>query len=167
MRGTVHISQSDFSLLYPHVCSLFLKTTANPRRALDLNINTSLEFLKLVMPHIPPQIRDAFPREGILNQKLSKLDEIPTSQLHRPKEKFTASRLRIRHEFLWRTAPALARRKTKEQIIAEGGEVGKEVWVHTKPSEEKLKAYQERRHVDQRHLDASKDARESSVVVPS
>ncbi|KAK1076095.1 hypothetical protein LTR48_009171, partial [Friedmanniomyces endolithicus] len=47
LRGTVHISQSDFSLLYPNICSLFLKMVANPRRALDLNINASLEFLAL------------------------------------------------------------------------------------------------------------------------
>jgi platelet-activating factor acetylhydrolase len=27
VRGSVHLSQSDFSLLYPHLCSLFLKAT--------------------------------------------------------------------------------------------------------------------------------------------
>jgi len=51
LRGTVHVSQSDFSLLYDHVCSIFLKMVANPRRALDLNINASLEFLS----HVPPR----------------------------------------------------------------------------------------------------------------
>ncbi len=49
VRGSVHISQSDFSLLYPIVASVLLKMTVNPRRALDLNINASLEFLKQVM----------------------------------------------------------------------------------------------------------------------
>ena len=49
VRGSVHISQSDFSLLYPRVSSILLKMTVNPRRAIDLNINASLEFLKQVM----------------------------------------------------------------------------------------------------------------------
>jgi len=39
IRGTVHISPSDFVILYPQLCSLFLKTTVDPRRALDLHIN--------------------------------------------------------------------------------------------------------------------------------
>jgi platelet-activating factor acetylhydrolase len=38
VRGSVHISQSDFSILYPHYCSFFLKSTVNARRAVDLNI---------------------------------------------------------------------------------------------------------------------------------
>jgi platelet-activating factor acetylhydrolase len=38
VRGSIHISQSDFSVLYPHVCSVFLKATVHPQRAIDLNI---------------------------------------------------------------------------------------------------------------------------------
>ena len=49
VRGSVHISQSDFSLLYPWISSVLLKMTVSPRRAIDLNINASLEFLKQVM----------------------------------------------------------------------------------------------------------------------
>jgi platelet-activating factor acetylhydrolase len=49
VRGSVHISQSDFSILYPWISSVLLKMTVNPRRAIDLNLNASLEFLKQVM----------------------------------------------------------------------------------------------------------------------
>ncbi|KAK7517025.1 platelet-activating factor acetylhydrolase, isoform II-domain-containing protein [Phyllosticta citriasiana] len=41
LRGTVHISQTDFSLLYPHACALALKMTANPARAMDINVNAA------------------------------------------------------------------------------------------------------------------------------
>jgi platelet-activating factor acetylhydrolase len=39
VRGSVHISQSDFSVLYRHVSSFFLKATVHPHRAIDLNIS--------------------------------------------------------------------------------------------------------------------------------
>jgi platelet-activating factor acetylhydrolase len=48
VRGSVHVSQSDFSLLYPFIASVLLKMTVNPQCAIDLNINASLEFLKQV-----------------------------------------------------------------------------------------------------------------------
>jgi platelet-activating factor acetylhydrolase len=38
VRGSIHLNQSDFSLLYPHVCSFFMKATVNPERAIDLNV---------------------------------------------------------------------------------------------------------------------------------
>lgn len=39
VRGSVPVSQSDFSLLYPRITSLLLKMTVNSRRVIDLNIN--------------------------------------------------------------------------------------------------------------------------------
>jgi len=48
--GSVHISQFDFSLVYPKLSSLLPKMTVNPQRAIDLNVNASLEFLKGDMP---------------------------------------------------------------------------------------------------------------------
>lgn len=38
VRGSVHISQSDWTILYPNLTSLFLKSMVNPQRAIDLNI---------------------------------------------------------------------------------------------------------------------------------
>lgn len=37
LRGTVHVSQSDFSLLYPHVCSLALKVGLSDVLLFSLN----------------------------------------------------------------------------------------------------------------------------------
>lgn len=38
VRGSVHISQSDFSLLYGGITNFLLKATVHPQRAIDLNI---------------------------------------------------------------------------------------------------------------------------------
>ncbi len=50
VRGTIHLSQSDFCILYPHLATMLLKQTIDRRRAIDLNIAASLEFLAKVMP---------------------------------------------------------------------------------------------------------------------
>lgn len=42
VRGAIHLSQSDFSILYRHVCSVLLKATVHPERAVDLNIRYSI-----------------------------------------------------------------------------------------------------------------------------
>lgn len=141
IRGTVHITQSDFNLLYPHICSLVLKTTANPRRALDLNINASLEFLRLVSQDSTSRLSHAFPAEGLLDSRISTLDSIPQAQLHRPREAWTAARLKIPHEWIYRTAPPLAKMLKKREIVKQGGHVGDEVWVHSKPKEKCIKDF--------------------------
>ncbi|ODQ56312.1 hypothetical protein SAICODRAFT_16327 [Saitoella complicata NRRL Y-17804] len=50
VRGSFHLNQSDFGLLYPCLMHILCKATIDPRRALDININASLAFLKRVMP---------------------------------------------------------------------------------------------------------------------
>ncbi|KJX96951.1 hypothetical protein TI39_contig594g00037 [Zymoseptoria brevis] len=96
LRGTVHVSQSDFSLLYPNVCSFFLKMVANPRRALDLNINASLEFLSHILPTELAQVNRAYNNENLLEANLSPLERIPSAFMHRPKkEKYIAAKLQI------------------------------------------------------------------------
>ena len=47
--GLVHIPQSDVSL-YPRLAPFVFNMIVNPRRAIDLNIEASLEFLKCVVP---------------------------------------------------------------------------------------------------------------------
>lgn len=143
VRGTVHVSQSDFSLLYPNVCSLFLKMVANPQRALDLNINASLEFLSHMLPPEMAQVNRAYKNEGLLESEMSPLNQIPSTQLHRPKNKFIAMRLQIRHEWLYRISPKLFRKLKRKRAEAKGRppETGDEVWLHTKPSAESIAQY--------------------------
>lgn len=143
LRGTVHISQSDFSLLYPDLCSLFLKAIANPQRALDLNINASLQFLSLVLPQSHAEVNRAYDNEDLLNSEVKPLDRIPTAHLLRPRKSFVAVRLKVRHEWLWRVNPELAKKIKKRKLEREGKEVDdfKEVWLHVKPTAENIEAY--------------------------
>jgi platelet-activating factor acetylhydrolase len=48
VRGSVHISQSDFSVLYKGVTNFFMKATVHPQRAIDLNIRCVLNTIKVV-----------------------------------------------------------------------------------------------------------------------
>ncbi|KAK0841622.1 hypothetical protein LTR03_009763 [Friedmanniomyces endolithicus] len=143
LRGTVHISQSDFSLLYPNICSLFLKMVANPRRALDLNINASLEFLALVLPQNLAQVNRAYKNEGLLETEPHPLEHIPSIQMHRPNEKYVAARLQIKHESLFRLSPKLYRKLKRRKAAKEGRrpETGDEVWLHIKPTAEVLEQF--------------------------
>ena len=56
---------------------------ANPRRALDININISLEFLSLVLPPDLAQVNRAFQNENFLQTDMSPLSQIPTSDKHK------------------------------------------------------------------------------------
>ena len=147
IRGTVHISPSDFVMLYPHVCSFFLKTTVNPRRGIDLHVNMALEFLKLIQPELTAHIAHAFPKEDLLTGTATQLDDIPEAQLHKPsKEKYTAARLRIDHEWMWRLLPRLDKklRAKKAEKDDEDGRFpadASEVWVHNKPDDGEIEKF--------------------------
>jgi platelet-activating factor acetylhydrolase len=150
VRGSIHITQSDFSLLYPKMSSLILKMTVNPRRAIDLNINASLEFLKKVMPaRISAMNRGT--NEHLLD--VATLDRLPSE--HSPSYKYTAIRLRINHELRVRLTPYWLRRykwnklEIQKKVLPrtptgtvleglEGLEIGNEVWMHVAPTKEEL-----------------------------
>jgi platelet-activating factor acetylhydrolase len=151
VRGSIHISQSDFSLLYPKLCSLFLKMTVNPRRAIDLNVNASLEFLKKVMPaRISAMNRGT--NEHLLD--VATLSKLPSE--HKPEEKYMAVRLRIPNEFRARITPRWLRKYTWDEnfklqkralprtptgtVLAglEVLEMGEEVWMHVAPTKSEL-----------------------------
>lgn len=140
LRGTVHISQSDFSIMYPHLCSLFLKAVANPKRALDLNINASLEFLSQVLPKELGEVCRAHPNEGILESRIQPLDRIPSALMHKPHDEWIAARLKIRHEWLFRVSPKLFRKlhRIQNQRKGRAPETGDETWLHAKPSRESI-----------------------------
>ena len=154
VRGSVHISQSDFSLLYPRLASILLKMTVNPRRAIDLNINASLEFLKIVMPaRISAMNRGT--NEHLLD--VSTLDKLPED--HKPSEKYMAMRLRIPHEMRIRLTPQWARRYVRNKKakadnlnvprdpnghLLDGLEelqIGEETWMHVAPTKDELRRH--------------------------
>ncbi|KAI1414911.1 platelet-activating factor acetylhydrolase [Hypoxylon sp. FL1857] len=137
IKGSTHLSQTDFAVLYPHWMSLFMKTMINPRRAVYLTVNSSLEFLSRVLP---PEIiaKKVWIDEGILQTKTLIADELPRQ--YRPDDRWMASRLRIPNELQLRMAYWF-RRKPKGSVIATDikrkplrGLVnfapGSEVWMH-------------------------------------
>jgi platelet-activating factor acetylhydrolase len=140
VRGSVHISQTDFSILYPHICAFLLKMTVNPKRALDLNIGASLEFLKHVMKDRSAIMNRTMNDEGIL--EVSQLDEMPTER--RPASKWTAVRLKIPHEFRQRLVPKLERKvkRKKNDITFKPNE---EIWLHATTSPEEIRSWEDKR----------------------
>lgn len=127
VRGTVHISQSDFCILYPHIASVVLKMTVDPIRAIDLNLDASMEFLSRV---IPMEIRRNQPfLRGLGEKKLldvKVLRELPTENM--PEEKWTAVRLKVKHDRLKRVTPG-----SRESYWRRLQSSGEEVWLHLSP----------------------------------
>jgi len=106
----------------------------------------SLEFLKMIIPEQVGHISHAFPDEQLLTREAQLLGDIPDKQQHRPKEKYTASRLRIDHEWMYRLSPSALEKKlaarsnkgvSEEVVRAKNAEV----WVHQKPNDEEVKRY--------------------------
>lgn len=147
LRGTIHVSYSDIALLYPHICSLLLKCTADPQRTIDLTISACLDFLALTMPAgatasqlITRTIRSV----GVLEtDAIHDWHDIPDEELHKPhKDMWIAARLQIPHELRYRFDPRLAiqrkkaRKKRKDGGLVGMGEPWRELWMHVAPDQE-------------------------------
>ncbi|KAF2868604.1 platelet-activating factor acetylhydrolase, isoform II-domain-containing protein [Massariosphaeria phaeospora] len=145
VRGSVHISQSDFSVLYNHVTSLFLKATVHPHRAIDLNISASLEFLKTVTEGAGKSIIErCLTDEELLEAAL--LDQLPDD--HKPEDEYIAAKLKVHHEFRTRVA-ARVQRKIKRKKAHGFYKPGDEMLMHFKPSKENLlKWLEKKKHAD-------------------
>ncbi|KAI1798760.1 platelet-activating factor acetylhydrolase, isoform II-domain-containing protein [Daldinia bambusicola] len=143
IKGSTHLSQSDFAILYPHWMSFFVKTMVNPKRAVGLTVNSSLEFLTQVLP---PEFTagNSWIDEGILRTKVLTTDKLPHE--HRPDSKWMAARLRIPKELRIRTTNWF-RRKAKVSAVATDTKgkpliglvnfpLGSEVWMHFSPDDE-------------------------------
>jgi platelet-activating factor acetylhydrolase len=141
VRGSVHISQSDFSLLYRGITELLMKATVHPQRAIDLNISTSLEFLRLVAPDAgagKSLINRAMTDEGLLETEL--LGEVPNE--HRPTDQWIAAKLKVPHEFRTRLTAGVQRHFKKKSKKGEAAyNTGDEVWMHFKPTATELEKW--------------------------
>jgi platelet-activating factor acetylhydrolase len=102
---------------------VLLKQTVDPKRALDLNIDATLEFLKLVMKGRTSIIERTLKAKGILAVPV--LPEMPTD--HKPSGKWIAMRLHIPHEFKSRILPNL--RKVNMAVNGERSP-DQEIWMH-------------------------------------
>lgn len=131
--GTVHMSQSDFCILYPRIAKNVFKMTMQPVRAIDVNIDASLEFLARTLYFEGETDEQHAFRRNLPEKKLLDLDligDVPTE--HKPKARWTAMRLRIKHEGRKRLIPH-AQQKYWERLKRMGEE---EVWVHVAPNKE-------------------------------
>lgn len=150
MRGSTHLSQTDFAVLYPRWMSLLMKTLINPLRGVYLTIAPTLEFLKIVLPPAQTTSYDTsgWVDEGLLRNS-SPVADVPVE--HKPDEKWIAARLKIQNEFMlrlkrwWETTwYGRGKGKAPEEVPRdrEGNPLhglhtwgpGEEVWVHMCPS---------------------------------
>ena len=134
VRGTVHISQSDFCILYPHIASVVLKMTMNPARAIDLNIDASLDFLSRTLPLKDKPFHRLLSKKKLLDLPI--LQEMPTE--HQPSQKWMAVRLKVENE-AWKRVKIGTRKRYWQKILADGQE---EVWMHVSPSDAEKAQYQ-------------------------
>jgi platelet-activating factor acetylhydrolase len=154
VKGSVHISQSDFSILYQHVSSFFMKATVHPQRAIDLNVSTSLEFLRLVTPESgggKSIIARCMTDEKLLETPL--LEGMPDD--HRPDDQWIAARLRVDHEFRKRLAAGV-QRKVKRNFqggMGTGYTTSDEMWCFYKPSDEELQKWIDEEERGEKRID--------------
>ena len=131
--GTVHISQSDFPLLYPHIVSTVMHSTMEPHRAIEINIRASLEFLQRVLPERISAVERASKSAGLLDAEI--LDEMPTQgKPLRPNH--LALRIRRPNRFVasikQHLEPLLKNQWNKEE--SHSIDISKrDIWVHFAP----------------------------------
>lgn len=141
VRGTIHIAHSDFPLLYPLLIAALLKMTANPRRAIDLNVTAGLEFMNRIMPRRHALlIGRAFTDEQLLEQEV--LEELPDE--HKPDKKNMAWRLDAGDELRDRALAKVIRKTKRAKRELEGGEAS-EVWIHIGSEEDEVRRFRERK----------------------
>lgn len=70
LRGSFHLSFSDFGILWPHLFKILFNTKIDPQRAIDVMINASFEFFRHVMGHRVARWNRASD-EGLLNTPIS------------------------------------------------------------------------------------------------
>lgn len=152
-RGTVHIAQSDFCILYPRIAKNLLKMTMNPIRAIDVNIDVSLDFLSRTL-HFEGEADEEQPfRRNLPQKKYLDLDLVAAMpDEHRPKKRWTAMRLKIEHEGRKRLVPRYTQRYW-EKLRKMGEE---EVWVHLAPGKEPI-PFEDENEVDEDNEDNDED----------
>ncbi|KAH9894534.1 platelet-activating factor acetylhydrolase, isoform II-domain-containing protein [Xylariomycetidae sp. FL2044] len=140
IRGSTHLSQTDFGILYPKMMSFLAKTTVHPRRAIYITINSALEFLTEVLP--PDHVEgSSWLNEGFLMTN-TLVTTVPST--YRPNDKWIAARLKIPHELWQRSSLWFPGKRGKNEVATDVrgralvGAVrfapGDEIWLHISPN---------------------------------
>lgn len=154
IRGSTHLSQTDFAVVYSTWMDLLVKNTVNPLRALYLTVAPTLEFLKLTLP-ASHRADELWLDEGIL-KSIPAMADGPDDEAalrgHRPDEKWVGVRLKVDHEFSLRIKSWLRRKKRAltpgsrgpEEEHSSGladWEKGDEIFMHFSPGQEVLRRH--------------------------
>ncbi|KAM7192269.1 platelet-activating factor acetylhydrolase [Rhypophila sp. PSN 637] len=146
IRGSTHLSQTDFAVLYPNWMSLLMKTIVNPQRAIYITVHSALEFLKVTLPDEQTRFNQHWADEQLLLNSSS-------AAASRRDDKWVAARLKIPNEFSLRLRSWWSRRRWSLQRVASSDDdpnvprdasgkplagllnwgAGKEIWVHLSP----------------------------------
>jgi platelet-activating factor acetylhydrolase len=142
IRGSTHLSQTDFAVLYPNWMSLLIKTIVDPERAIYLTVNSALEFLKLTLPATQTRFAGAWADEQLLSRADSETKVVSD---HRPDDKWVAARLKIPNEFSMRLRSMLrwnASLASPKALVNQG--VGNGMWCHQSPGRDSVERYMRR-----------------------
>ncbi|KAK4239074.1 platelet-activating factor acetylhydrolase, isoform II-domain-containing protein [Achaetomium macrosporum] len=144
VRGSTHLSQTDFAVLYPNWMSFFMKTIVDPERAIYLTVHTALEFLKITLPASRTRFAKAWGDEQLL---LNSPDcETRVVSEYRPHDKWLAARLKIPNEFSVRLRSMLRWRgplgRSLKDLVYQDTEG--EIWCHESPSRDSVERYMRR-----------------------
>jgi platelet-activating factor acetylhydrolase len=152
IRGSTHLSPTDFAVLYPNWMLLLMKTVVNPKRAIHLTVYSALDFLKITLP---TQQTRSDSREQLLSNA-----DCETKALfdHRPDDERIATRLFIPDESSLRleyffdrynrrrnrdpSVPTDASGKPLVGLVNWGA--GMEIFVRQSPKQEDVEAYMRR-----------------------
>ncbi|KAH6847468.1 platelet-activating factor acetylhydrolase, isoform II-domain-containing protein [Chaetomium sp. MPI-CAGE-AT-0009] len=139
IRGSTHLSQTDFAVLYPNWMSLLIKTIVDPKRAIYLTVHSALEFLRLTLPATQTRFAEAWVDEQLLNGADSETQAVSD---HRPDDKWVAARLKIPNEFSTRLRSMFQRDASLASargLMNQGP--GNEIWCHQSPSQDAVGRY--------------------------
>jgi Platelet-activating factor acetylhydrolase, isoform II len=48
MKGSAHLSQSDFQLLFPNLCRRYFHAKADAGKVMEVNVRAGVEFLRTI-----------------------------------------------------------------------------------------------------------------------
>ncbi|KAK1991006.1 platelet-activating factor acetylhydrolase [Colletotrichum falcatum] len=151
IRGSTHLSQTDFAILYSTWMDLLIKTLVNPLRAIHLTVSLSLEFLKMILP--PEHAK----YNMWVDEKILKTTEPPSEPLgvvthdHRPDDRWIAVRLKVNNEAMLRLKSWV---RHKRRVLLRKGQgsgmpssglmdwsEGNEIWMHVSPGRESVEKH--------------------------
>lgn len=139
IRGSTHLSQTDFAVLYPNWMSLLIKTIVDPDRAIYLTVHSALEFLTMTLPQAQTRLVRTWPDGHLLRNARSETKVVSD---HRPDDKWVAARLKIPNEFSTRLRSTL--RRASKGSTNQGAEA--EIWCHQSPDRDSVERYMRRNH---------------------